>query len=129
MSSTISTIYDSILAEIDEEIVRLMEARNRIIAKQARAVEINAMRERGEMICNLLTRASSLRNSYDVLLYINAYIMPWRHYLIQKYFPKTLAALPESLPSKWNDMEVSIFFLEVSGALEQDRAVLASLQV
>jgi hypothetical protein len=129
MSSTISTIYDSILAEIDEEIVRLMEARNRIIAKQARAVEITAMRERGEMICNLLTKASSLRNSYDVLLYINAYIMPWRHYLIQKYFPKTIAALPESLPSKWNDMEVSIFFLEMSGALEQDRAVLASLQV
>ena len=119
--------YDDILAALDADIVRLIQARNTIAAKQAHITEINNMRERGGTMSDLLIKASTFADPGEAHLYINTYILPLKDYLPQEYFPKTLSALPESLPSKWNDFEVSIFFLEVSGALEQDRAVLASL--
>jgi hypothetical protein len=126
MCST-SDEYDSILAGLDERIMHLINVRNTIIIKKARSVEIKCMNKRAAMLNDILTKASSIPDAFEALLYCNSFVLPWREYLPYKYFNKTMAQLPESLPSQWNNDDACIFFLGVFGALEQDRSVLASL--
>lgn len=126
MCST-SDEYDSILAGLDERIMHLINVRNAIIIKKARSVEIKCMNKRAAMLNDILTKASCILDASEALLYCNAFVLPWRHYLPHKYFNKTMAQLPESFPSQWNDNDASVFFLGAFGALEQDRLVLASL--
>ena len=112
--------FEDMLAAVDREIIRFLELRNKIIALQAHKLEIETMRERAEMFSDMLFKASTLNNEMQALNYVKTFILPWKNYLLQSYFPKTFHALPEVIPEVWNHMETSILLLQLSETLKED---------
>ncbi len=112
--------FEDMLAAVDREIIRFLELRNKIIALQAHKLEIETMRERAEMFSDMLFKASTLNNEIQALNYVKTFILPWKNYLLQSYFPKTFNALPEVIPEVWNHMETSILLLQLSETLKED---------
>ena len=123
-----SVHYEDILAALDKEIIRLLQIKNSVLKRQARAEEIDAMRNRAEMFSEMLLKASTIQNPASAMNYIKCFVLPWKNYLLEYYFPKTFEVLPEMLPDAWNAMETSILLLQLSDALEQDRDALAEIQ-
>ena len=120
--------FDDMLAEVDRRIIRFLELRNKIIALQAHKLEIETMRERAEMFSDMLFKASTLNNEIQALNYVKTFILPWKNYLLQSYFPKTFNALPEAMPETWNHMETSILLLQLSETLKDDSLALPILE-
>jgi len=120
--------HENMLAAIDREIARLLHLKKSILEQQAREMEIKTMRERAGMFSDMLLKASSFRDTSDTLNYIKCFILPWKNYILECYFPRTFEALPEKLPDGWNPMESTILLMELSDALERDSNALASMQ-
>jgi hypothetical protein len=116
--------YEEKLSLIDNEIQRLILMRNDLILHKARADELQAMRERGIMLSDMLRKAATFADAVQATSYIIEFILPWRTYLPQRYFPNTLQFIPEELPENWNIMEACIMILGIEDALDRDRAAL-----
>ncbi len=120
---TVNALQDK-LARVDAEIYKLMTIRNKLLRELELATEANTMQERGKMLSDILRKAYTLTDPSMTSIYIEQYVLPWRHYLSRQYFPETLKAIPESMPSNWNRMESSILLFELSEALRRDRAAM-----
>ncbi len=120
--------FEDMLAAVDREIIRFLELRNKIIALQAHKLEIETMRERAEMFSDMLFKASTFNNEIQALNYVKTFILPWKNYLLQSYFPKTFNALPEAIPVTWNHIETSILLLQLSETLKEDSHALPILE-
>ena len=122
--------FEQQLAEIDTEMDKLMARRNQVIMKAALAEELESMRRKGKMISDIMVKAAmyNRESAAMAVLYINAYILPWKKYISSAHFPNTLELLPnENLRSDCNPTELSTFLIKVSRALERDRAVLREI--
>jgi hypothetical protein len=124
---SLALTYEERLKLIDMEIHRLILMRNDLILNQVRANELQAMRERGTMLSDMLKKAATFTNPDEATSYIISFILPWRKYLPQQYFPNTLQNIPEKLPDNWNIMEACILILGIEDAVDRDRAALNAL--
>jgi hypothetical protein len=120
--------FEDMLAAVDKEIIRFLVLRNKIIALQAHQLEIETMRERAEMFSDMLFKASTLNDAMQALNYVKTFILPWKNYLLESYFPKTFDALPEAIQETWNHMQTSILLLQLSETLKEDSLALQKLE-
>ena len=133
----VSAVYESInmilpqdealLAAVGETLVNLMQVRNAILAIKAKVLDITTMIDRGNMFNDMLVKASTYTDARSAEMYIKVYVLPWKNYLNEQYFPNTFQALPEMLPNNWNLYEKSILLMELSEALRVDRDALSRL--
>ena len=132
-----ATVYDTLtrilpasdtllLPAVADTVAGLLQLRNDTLLMQARLLEIKAMKERGSMFSDMLIKASTFRDPQRAEMYIKVYVLPWKNYLLQHYYPLTYNALPEYLPNNWNMHEKSILLMELSEALRLDREALSS---
>ena len=112
---------------IDMEIQRLVLMRNDLILEKIRLNELQAMRERGVMLSDILKKAATFTNPVEATSFIINFILPWRKYLPQQYFPNTLESIPEELPDNWNIMEACILILGIEDAVDRDSAELDAM--
>lgn len=121
-------MQSSSIDAINAEISRLISERSRLmIEREAFAVNLREMNKRGRMIADILYKASTIQDPSMTLLYVKAFLLPWRHYVLRAYFPNLLEMLPRDLPApSWTRADASDFLLSVSRALEKDRLVILS---
>ncbi len=109
------------LTAIDVEIARLIAERNRMIERGLFEEHLGEMSKRGQMVADILYKASTFQEPSVTLIYAKAYLLPWRCYVLDSHFPNLLRALPRDLPPSWTRVEAARFLLSVSRALEEDR--------
>jgi hypothetical protein len=122
------------LTVIDAEIDRLTVMRNQVIVKAALAEELEAMRGKGKMMSDIVLKAAMIMQQQQqgdlgvALMYVNAFLLPWRHYISSAHFPNTVETLPDEIPFRgWTRADLSTFLIDVSRAVERDRAVLREM--
>ena len=118
------------LSNIDAEIERLTAMRKQVIVNAAMAEEeLESMRGRGKMMSDIVLKAAMMIMDLEMaLVYVNAFLLPWRHYISSEHFPNTLETLPDEIPFAWTRADLSMFLAKVSKAVEHDRAVLLLLR-
>ena len=119
------------LTAINTEIHRLTAERDQMmmIAERAVVVAENSveMNRRGKMVADILFKASTFHDPCMVLLYARAFLLPWRHYVLETHFPNLIHALPRDLLPTWTPVDAARFLLTVSRALERDRVGMGLL--
>jgi hypothetical protein len=109
------------ISEIEREIGRLMLQRSKLLKE---AEVIRSVYSRGQMLSDMLYKASTFKDTEHALDYTKQYIIPMRDHLMPSHFSHAIHALLEPLPKRWTRIEASDFFITVSRALERDRVAL-----
>ena len=112
---------DEQISEIDREIGRLMLQRSKLLKE---AEVIRSVYSRGQMLSDMLYKASTFKDTEHALDYTKQYIIPMRDHLMPSHFSHAIHALLEPLPKTWTRIDASDFLIAVSRALEQDRVAL-----
>ena len=127
---TIATVLpenETLLPAIGMTLFNLLRVCNTVLEIKAKVLDVTTMIDRGNMFNDMLVKASTYTDPMSAEMYIKVYVLPWKNYLNEQYFPNTFQALPEMLPNNWNMYEKSILLMELSEALRVDRDALSRL--
>ena len=109
------------ISEIEREIGKLMLQRSKLLKQEE---VIRSVYSRGQMLSDMLYKASTFMDSEHALDYTKQYIIPMRDHLMPSHFSHAIHALLQPLPESWTRTEASDFLIVVSRALERDRVAL-----
>lgn len=109
------------LSAIDAKILPLLRERDTIVRQLQDLNDVDEATDLADKFFEVVKQAPvSLHEGISTLAYVNKHIVLWRHRLPIAFFPQTLQAIGENLPSSWTVQQGAKYMHALATALMND---------